>query len=377
MLIAGAASLLAESDKIAAATDHRGEVGHAREMAALSMLRSLLPGRFAVRRGAVLGRAGVTSQQLDLLVCDLENFPEFPYEPESSLVLPDSVYGVISVRTYLRPSEANLHFGQATALKSFMTEALGVEWSGFYAVLAYRWDGNAEDFVTRFITASQAAGKGRSLDLAFAIDHGPLCFSLETLGAEYGTPPSFLANRAHISGMTFDPCRVETDQPLADAYKLMLLALDKDKLQRVIDMAAPPPGVSLPDGVSKDPSFQAVFAGKSADVMVAPGITQNFQMFYANVGTTEWRKGTDTEARLVVAGPPAYVMPAGWGTTGDAYCQQTQDIVTPGSLAAFSFNVTVPVDANPGRYEFFARPRIDRAGALTPESRANVVIVGA
>jgi hypothetical protein len=41
------------------------------------------------------------------------------------------------------------------------------------------------------------------------------------------------------------------------------------------------------------------------------------------------------------------------------------------------FNVTAPADAKPGRYEFFARPSVEDAGALTPESRANVVTVRA
>jgi uncharacterized protein DUF6602 len=81
MLIAASASLLTESDKIAAATGHRGEAGHARELAVLKTLRSLLPNRFAVRRGVVLGRAGVTSQQLDIVICDLEHFPELPLSP--------------------------------------------------------------------------------------------------------------------------------------------------------------------------------------------------------------------------------------------------------------------------------------------------------
>jgi hypothetical protein len=377
MLIAAAAGLLADSDKVSAGTAHPGEAGLARETNMLEALRSLLPGRFAVRRGSVLGKGGVTSQQLDVVVCDLGNFPEFAYGSETSLLLPDSVYGVVSVRTYLRPSDVETHFSEAAMFKAFMSDALGADWRGFYLVVAYRWDGDAEKFLAGYIERSLAQTKGRSLDLAVALDHGPLCFSLETFGT-LGIPPSFLAHRAHVSGMSFDPCRVDTDRPFADAYKLMLLALDKARLQRVIEIAGPPPGVAVPTGVSWDPALQAVFAGKSADVELVPGQTANFQMFYANVGTAEWRKGTPAEARLVVAGPAGYELPAGWRATSDGtteYTGQLQDIVTPGSLALFSFNLTAPADAKPGRYEFYARPSIEGVGALTPESRANVVIV--
>jgi hypothetical protein len=376
MLVAASASLLAQSDRIAAATGHRGELGHARETALLETLRNLLPRRISVRRGAVLGKAGLVSQQLDLVLCDLDHFPEFPYDSDTSLLMPDSVYGVVSIRTYLRPSEVKSHFDQAIAFKAFMAEALG-NWSGFYAVLGYRWDGSVDAFVKEYVTRSLESPKGGGLDLAAAIDGGPLCFSLQTFG-EVGAPPPFLASRSHISGMTFDPCRVDAEQPFVDAYKLLLLVLDKTRLRRVVEIAAPPPGVMAKGAPSTNPSFLAMFAGKSADVEMDPGMSAEFQMFYANVGAESWLKGSASEARLVVAGPAGYLGPIGWGSnwlSENEYCRQIQDAVPPGSLVAFSFVVSAPADAKPGRYEFFARPAVESAGALTPESRANVVTI--
>lgn len=161
-------------------------------------------------------------------------------------------------------------------------------------------------------------------------------------------------------------------------YKLMLRALDP-RLSRIVDLAAPPPGMDLPEGVSHDPAYQAAFAGKSADLLLAPGGLGNFQMFYANVGTATWTRGTPTESRLILAGPREHVTPEGFWRSRwvapDTYCVQTQDVVAPGQLAGYSFDVVAPPDAQLREYRFYARPAIVGVGALTRETRANAVLI--
>lgn len=376
--IAGAAARLrAESAQIRAATGHRGEAGRARESALSDVLQELLPRRIAVRTGAVLGIGGLSSSQLDIVLCDVENYPEFGYESNASLLLPDAIYAVISVRTRLRPTDVHDHFEEARALKRLINDALGYEWAGYYAVVAYELEGAGAALIDQFHEEVFAGPKRGGVDLIASVDRGPICFDLASFG-NAGNPPSFLAGRAHIPGIAFDACHVDTDEPFVDAYKLMLLGLDRMRLTRVIEMAAPPPGEALAEGLSTDPRFQAAFAGKSADLDLAPGQAGLFVMFYANVGTETWIRGTPTEVSLKVAGPTGHTTPAGWDATwaaADVYCQQTQPAVQPGELATFSFQVDAPMDAQPGHYRFFARPAVADVGALTPETRANAVSI--
>src|SRR6058998_1352259 len=44
--------------------------------------------------------------------------------------------------------------------------------------------------------------------------------------------------------------------------------------------------------------YDSAYAGESAFVNITAGQTQNFQVFFANVGTTSWQKGGATEVDL-------------------------------------------------------------------------------
>ena len=175
-----------------------------------------------------------------------------------------------------------------------------------------------------------------------------------------------------------DTCMVDSDEPFVDAYKLLIPHLDPSRLTRIVELAGAPPGEELVEGVAADPAYRAAFAGKSADLILEPGSTGNFQMFYANIGTATWERAQPTEVRLVAAGPRDYKMPQGWNSgwlADDVYTAQTQEVVGPGSLASLSFNVAVPAHATPGHYRFYGRPAISGIGALTRETRANSVEV--
>jgi len=44
--------------------------------------------------------------------------------------------------------------------------------------------------------------------------------------------------------------------------------------------------------------YDSAYAGESAFVNITGGQTQNFQVFFANVGTTSWQKGGATQVDL-------------------------------------------------------------------------------
>jgi hypothetical protein len=370
--------LWAYSRAIRATLEHGGEIGRGHERVLAEELQRLLPERIAIRTGFVLGAGGTISRQLDLVLCDRSNYPAFTYVA-GDLVVPDSVLAVISVKTSLALHDLPLYFREAAEFKALMTQALGKPWTGLYVVIAFWAEGTQQLLIDRFHSGVFGRPeRGMGVDLIGAIDRGPICIDLSALGDPVGEPPAFVAHRAHVPGIAMDACIVESSRPFVDIYKLIVRALDP-RLARIVDLAAPPPGVDLPQGVSHDPAYQAAFAGKSADLFLSPGMSGNFQMFYANVGTGAWTRGTSTESRLVLAGPRDHVTPAGaWRSswlTADTYCAQTQDVVAPGQLAGYSFNVVAPADAALREYRFYARPAIAGIGALTRETRANAVLV--
>jgi hypothetical protein len=323
----------------------------------------------------VIGAQGTISGQVDLVLCDLQNFPAFGYG-RGALFLPDSVFGVISVKTVLLPHELPTFFREAAAFKALLSDAMGAPWPGFYAVLGYWLDGSAKSLTDRYHAGVFGlSAKRTGVDLVAAIDRGPICLDLATFGV-VGEPPRFLAGRSFVPGIAFDACTVDSDEPFVDIYKLLVTALDSPRLSRIVELAAPPAGEVLPDGVSTDPAYRATFVGKSADLFLVPGATGNFQIFYANTGTAPWVRGEASEARLIVAGPRDYRVPSDWGSgwlSDDVYAAQLQPRVDPGSLAGFGFNVTAPSDARPGHYRFYGRPAIAGVGALTGETRASSV----
>jgi hypothetical protein len=371
--------LRAFSRSIRGTVEHHGEKGRGHEQALSNELQRLFPARIAIKTGSILGAQGTISRQIDLILCDLQNYPAFSYEA-GTLLLPDSVLGVISVKTTLRTSEVPTYFAEAADLKRLMHDALGGPWAGFYAVIGFWLEGTATSLVDRYHAGVlNRPAKRMGVDLIAALDKGPLCLDLSVLAETEGEPPDFLATRAHVLGIAFDACTVDSTEPFVDAYKLMITALDSSRLARIMQLAAPVPGVRVQGGFSSDPAaYRATFAGKSGDIRLAPGQTGNFQTLYANTGTASWRKGSPTEARLVVAGPRGHVTPQGWESgwlSETTYGAQIQEDVGPGGLATFSFNVRAPGDARPGHYRFYARPQIRDIGALTKESRANGVEV--
>jgi hypothetical protein len=107
--------------------------------------------------------------------------------------------------------------------------------------------------------------------------------------------------------------------------------------------------------------YDSAYAGESAFVNISPGQTQNFQVFFANTGTTTWSRGTGTQVDLAAClsdkvtcnavDPANAAWNSGWLST-TRYATTTQTTTAPGSLGTFSYNVAAPSTALAGNYRF-------------------------
>jgi hypothetical protein len=122
------------------------------------------------------------------------------------------------------------------------------------------------------------------------------------------------------------------------------------------------PGVAAPRGAP--PGGDAQFAGESAFLTMRPGDTGSLQVFFANTGSTTWIRGTSSEVVLGVCVDtplpqgfrcnvlsPYADFALNW-TSPRIYAVQNQAVVSAGSLATFTYNVRVPLDAAMGDYYF-------------------------
>jgi len=107
--------------------------------------------------------------------------------------------------------------------------------------------------------------------------------------------------------------------------------------------------------------YDSAYAGESAFVNIAPGQTQNFQVFFVNTGTTTWSRGTSTQVDLAacledkVTCNAQDATEASWNSgwlTATRYASTTQTTTAPGALGTFSYNITAPVGATAGTYRF-------------------------
>ncbi|TMC41873.1 MAG: hypothetical protein E6J23_12735 [Chloroflexi bacterium] len=107
--------------------------------------------------------------------------------------------------------------------------------------------------------------------------------------------------------------------------------------------------------------FDSAYAGESAFVNISPGQTQNFQVFFANTGTTTWSRGTGTQVDLAacledkVTCNAQDATEASWNSgwlSATRYATTTQTTTAPGSLGTFSYNVAAPSNVTAGTYRF-------------------------
>jgi hypothetical protein len=109
------------------------------------------------------------------------------------------------------------------------------------------------------------------------------------------------------------------------------------------------------------PGYDSAYAGESAFVNITAGQTQNFQVFFANTGTTTWVRGTATQVDLAACLEDKVTCNAqdaseatwnnGW-LSPTRYTSTSQTSTPPGSLGTFSYNITAPAGVAAGIFRF-------------------------
>src|SRR5882762_9976867 len=107
--------------------------------------------------------------------------------------------------------------------------------------------------------------------------------------------------------------------------------------------------------------YDSAYAGESAFVNISPGQTLNFQVFFANTGTTTWSRGTGTQVDLAACLEDKTTCNAqdateaswnsGW-LSSSRYASTVQTTTAPGALGTFSYNIAAPVGVTAGTYRF-------------------------
>jgi hypothetical protein len=107
--------------------------------------------------------------------------------------------------------------------------------------------------------------------------------------------------------------------------------------------------------------YDSAYAGESAFVNISPGQTLNFQVFFANTGTTTWSRGTGTQVDLAACLEDKTTCNAqdateaswnsGW-LSATRYSSTVQTTTAPGALGTFSYNIAAPANVTAGTYRF-------------------------
>jgi hypothetical protein len=107
--------------------------------------------------------------------------------------------------------------------------------------------------------------------------------------------------------------------------------------------------------------YDSAYAGESAFVNISPGQTLNFQVFFANTGTTTWSRGTGTQVDLAacledkVTCNAQDASEASWNSgwlSSTRYASTVQTTTAPGALGTFSYNIAAPANVTAGTYRF-------------------------
>ena len=128
--------------------------------------------------------------------------------------------------------------------------------------------------------------------------------------------------------------------------------------------------------------YHASYFSESAFLTLAPGQTGQFAVGYGNTGTLPWVRGSAVgRATLRTSAPPdnTAAFDLGWSVgwpSPSVMAVQSVDVVAPGQIGFFLFNVRPPLDAR-GTYTFYGREHIEGIGPLEDFGYFQVVTVQA
>ena len=108
------------------------------------------------------------------------------------------------------------------------------------------------------------------------------------------------------------------------------------------------------------PGDHAAYFSESSFLTLAPGQSGQFAAGFSNTGDSAWTKGSSTaQASLRTRNGDTSLSAAGWGSTwfnSTTYANQANDLVAPGQVGFFIYNVSVPAAAAAGPVTFSGIP---------------------
>jgi uncharacterized protein DUF6602 len=263
--------LRADSTAIGDALDHGPEKGTGREDSLRRELRLLLPRAFELTTGFVVGTEPAISAQQDVLIYDSMHYPAAEYGNGRHLLVPESLFCAISVRSRLTSSDVGERFDECFALKDLLADALGQQWPGFACLFAFRFEGDWDALQQKFYEMVANTRRGGRLDVICVLDRPLLvdahAFGLaderrKGFGGMAGTARFFIPQTPRTKGN--DTYVIEPSAgPFSGFYQLLLTRLSNTKL-------LPLRSLTLPRFVEEVFRVQDVMSSQ----LVAPGGTR-------------------------------------------------------------------------------------------------------
>jgi len=268
LLVGAQKRLEATSEAIGSAVGNRTEKGTAREDLIRNELAALLPKRYALSRGLVLGQ-DEHSSQLDVVIHDSTNYPTLSYVA-GNLFVPESVYGVISVRSIIRPADMEEHRATAVAFKQMIVQGATDRWQGFYAVFSFRAEGKWDQLRDAYSDQIRSHDDRSRIDLVCALNGHCLCDARYfEIGNESIKGSSVIGTTDH--DMHSDACQIRAAAgPFAAFYQLILTTLGRIELPPLSTKTIPRSAPRMPNDRVRPPTTYQ----KDAVAQVVEGFRQ-------------------------------------------------------------------------------------------------------
>lgn len=139
--------------------------------------------------------------------------------------------------------------------------------------------------------------------------------------------------------------------------------------------------LSLASPAAAATGFHVAYFSESSFLTLGAGQTGQFSVGFTNTGTEPFVKGSaGREASLHTAAPldNPVDFAGGWASgwkSQNVYAAQSNDLVAPGQVVFFIYNVVVPASASIGTHTFYGRPSVDGVGFLEDYGYFQVVNV--
>lgn len=325
-----------------AVNPHGPTVGAVREQILRERLTKYLPHRFHVSHGEVAGAGDTISAQTDVLIYNADHYPTFPIEPGGVMLVPESVYSVVSVKSSV---VANLteHLGEVAARSSVFASALGQPWTGLSCLFAYQLNGAVDGLTARF---------RESLQLPVHQRIAIVCVLGEVLLADAA---KFGFDEAHAPAgvQIVDGALSVTGAGLfAFFFRLLLNHLTHMQLPPLSSLLLEPEGhiQVLTESAAPATTPEAVVIATGSAVIMQPGGTATAVVAIENRSDQPWLTATPSVATLRLSPDSSVDAAALLAVPGPAASSQPVEAVAPHQVVLFQVHLTAEGTA-PGSHD--------------------------